>query len=218
MLLIHDIDDIVALQVDLDVVCAVFIVDDPLIAGRDVHVLAVRPLVVPPAGDNAHLDPVATLRRHVERFGLHPFPDISRKLGEALRTVRVGVRAFQAETILAVPVDHAVAFGIGVRPEDRLDKLPMAAAGRLLIGEFRKVDFLPVKGVKLAHPGPFENLPRDGNDDQARALAVEILILENQRIAVRIDQFRAADELQVRAIDGQLLPALNLFAILFGEA
>ena len=94
----------------------------------------------------------------------------------------------------------------------------MATVGSRLVIQFGQRNLLAVKGVQFTDPRSLENLLGDGDDDGARSLAVEILVLEDERVAVRVDQFGAADELEVRTIDGQLLAAVDLFAVLLGEA
>ena len=94
----------------------------------------------------------------------------------------------------------------------------MAAVGGRRVGEFRERNLLAVEGEELTRPGAFENLLGDGDDDGARTLAVEVLVIEDERIAVRIQQLAAADELEVRTEDGQLLAAADFLAVLLGEA
>ena len=94
----------------------------------------------------------------------------------------------------------------------------MAAVGSRLVGQFRQVELPAVEGIQLTHPGTLENLLGDGDDDRARALAVEAFILDDERIAVRVEELGAADELEVLTVDGQLLAAVDFLAVLLGEA
>ena len=97
--------------------------------------------------------------------------------------------------------------------------LPVAATvGGGLVGQLRHEELPAVEGINLADEGAVEDLPRESDDDAARALAVEILVLEDKRVAVLVEQLYAADELEVLAVDGDLLSALDALALLLGIA
>ena len=121
----------------------------------------------------------------------------------------------QGEAVRAVPVGRTMSLGIVVRPEDRLDSLPVTAT-RLVV-QLRQQNLLSVKGVELADPGPLENLFRDGDNHRVRALAVELLVLEDQWITFGVNQFGPADELEVGTENGQLLATRDVLALLLGE-
>ena len=94
----------------------------------------------------------------------------------------------------------------------------MTALGGRLVFQLRQEDLLAVVGEQLAGEGAFEDFLRDGDDDAARALAVESRVRKDDRVAVGIEQLDTVDELQVRTVDGDLLAALDLVAGLLGEA
>ena len=187
---------------------AVAVVDDPLVAGLDVAHVPVR---IPPAGGHAHLR-ISGRDVQVEGLGHHLVPDVLRNLGDALV---VAVVAFQGEAVLAAPADGRA---VAVLPDDGLHGLPVAAVGGGYVVQFRKRNLLAIKGVEFADPGALEDLLGDGDNDGVRALAVEVLVLEDERIAVGIDQFDAGDELQVGTVDGQLLATTDLLAVHLGKA
>ena len=93
----------------------------------------------------------------------------------------------------------------------------MSAAARLVV-QLREGNLFPVEGVELADPGSLEDLFREGDDHGARALAVEVLILQDDRVPFIVKQLDGGDELQVRAVDGQQLAAGDIFAVHLGEA
>ena len=106
-----------------------------------------------------------------------------------------------------------------VLPDNRLHGLPVTSVGSRDVGEFRQGEHLAVNGVDVTDEGAVEDgLLRDGDGDQAGPLAVEVLILEDERIPVGIKQFHTADEFQVRTEDGELLSAVDLIAVLLGAA
>ena len=126
--------------------------------------------------------------------------------------------AFQGEAVSAVPA-HCT--GARILPNDGFHGLPVATLIFLnrLVRQFRQREHFPVEGVDLAHESAVEDRGlRNSEDDRARTLAVEILIFKNQGVAIGVKQFDAADELKVLAEDGQLLGAVDLFAILLREA
>ena len=95
----------------------------------------------------------------------------------------------------------------------------MAAVGGRRVGKFRERNLLAVEGVEHAGPGSLEDvLLGDGDDDLARTLAVKVLVLEEVRVAVGIQQLDTADEFEVLAVDGQLLATTDFLAVLLGEA
>ena len=94
----------------------------------------------------------------------------------------------------------------------------MTAIGGGLVGQLRHQDLLAVVGKQLAREGALEDFLRDGDDDAARALAVERRVRKDDRVAIRIEQLDAVDELQVGTVDGDLLAAGDLLACLLGEA
>ena len=94
----------------------------------------------------------------------------------------------------------------------------MAAVGGGGIGELGKFELQAVEGIELAPPGAVEDLRGNVEDDSTRSLAIEGLVLDDERVAVRVDEFHPADELEVLAEDGQLLAPSDLFAVLLGEA
>ena len=94
----------------------------------------------------------------------------------------------------------------------------MTTFGARFVGQLREEDFLPVKGMQLGRVGALENLLRKGDDDGARAFAVERLLRDDERLAVRVQDFHITDELQVLAVNGQLLAAGDLLAFLMGIA
>ena len=173
--------------------------------------VALRPFDTPVAVGHPEVG-VRALDVHIERLGQQLVPNGRRERGDALAEAVV---ALQAEAVLAGPGHLA---GARILPQVLLDRLPVAAIGRLPVREFRQEELLAVKGEDLARPGPFEDLSRDGDDDRTRALAVEEFVLDDQRIAVRVEQFGPADELQVLAVDGQLLAAFDLLAVRLGVA
>ena len=173
--------------------------------------VALRPFDAPVAVGHPEVG-VRALDVHIKRLGQQLVPNGRRERGDALAEAVV---ALQAEAVLAGPGHLA---GARILPQVLLDRLPVTAIGRLPVREFRQEELLAVKGEDLARPGPFEYLSRDGDDDRTRALAVEEFVLDDQRIAVRVEQFGPADELQVLAVDGQLLAAFDLVAVRLGVA
>ena len=123
--------------------------------------------------------------------------------------------AFEGEAVGAAPGHCRAAF---ILPDGSLYSLPVSAVRSGLVSQFRHEELPAVKGVYLAGEGAFEDFPRESYDDHARSLAVEILVLKDERVAVGIEQFDAADEFQVLAIDGELLTALDALAFLLGIA
>ena len=108
--------------------------------------------------------------------------------------------------------------GLGAFPDDDFLGLPVSSLGGRRIFQFREREYLSVDRAEVTHEGPFEDaLLRDGDDDRTGALAVEILILQDERIPVGILQFDTADELEVLAEDGELLTTADLFAVLLGK-
>ena len=197
---IHVRSEVGILEVELDGVRAVAVVDQHfrVIVRRDVLLLAERPLVVPPTRDDADLEPVAVREGDVELLRLHLLPDLGRDLGD---TLIVEVRAFVAEAVRAVPVGRAVAVRIVVLPDGDLLRLPVSAFGARLVHVLRQQELLAVEGADLTHIAAFEHFLRQGDHDFALALAVEALVSEDHRVAVRIGHFDLADELQVRTVD-----------------
>ena len=178
-------------------------------------VVRTLPLDGPVAVGDADLEPVRVqLEGRVERAVLDDVPDLLRELGDALI---VAVVALEGEAVRTVPVGRAVTRGIVIGPVNLLDGLPVTAAARFVV-QFREGNLFPVEGVELADPGPFQDAVRDVEDHGARALAVEGLVLEDERVALVVEQFGAADELEVRTEDGQLLAAGEVLAVLLGEA
>ena len=216
VLLIHIRGKIGTLEIDLDGVRSVAIVDEHVgvCIRREVILLFERPLVVPPAGDDAHLEPVVVREGDVERLGLHLLPGIGRDDGDFL----AGLEAFTCEAVGAVPVGPTVSVRIWILPDDGLLGLPVTTLGSRLVCQLRQEDLLAVVGEQLTREGAFEDFLRDGDDDAARALAVECCVGEDNRVAVRVEQFDAVDELQVRTVDGELLAARDFLAGLLGEA
>ena len=102
VLRVQVIQDRVASEIDFNVERTVSVVDDPLVAGRNV---VAGPRSGPPTGGDAHLHPVAALGKQVECAVLDEIPDLCREGGDALV---VAVVAFQAETIDPVPVDFTL--------------------------------------------------------------------------------------------------------------
>ena len=189
---------------------AVSVVGEQLVARLEI---TAGPGLAPPAGGHTDLR-IRAGHRHIEGLGLETLPDVGRELVDAFLAGRVQVAAFQAEAVDAVPVGFSG--GTVVLPDDILDRLPVTAATALVI-QLGQVDLFPVIGEELTDPGPFENLLRDVQDHGTRALAVEDVVLEDKRVAVRVEQLGAADELEVRAEDGQLLTAGEFFAVHLGE-
>ena len=216
MLHIHIGGKIGIREIDLDGVRAVAVIDEHIRmgVGRDVIVFAERPLVVPPAGDDAHLEPVVVREGDVERLGLQFLPDICRELGDGF-VVRVG--ALQREAVRAVPIGPADSVRIGILPDDGLLGLPVTALSSRLVVQFRHEELFAVVGVNLTHVGAFEHFLGDRDDDGALTLAVESEFIDDHRVAVGIKQFDLFDELQVLTINGQLLAAGDLLAFQLGE-
>ena len=90
----------------------------------------------------------------------------------------------------------------------------MSAVGSGLISQLGEGEFLSVKGVHLSYESTVEHLLGDIDDDSTSTFAVEILVLKDKRIAVRIEQFDTADELQVLTENGELFSALDALAVL----
>ena len=217
MLLIEGTDDRIVAEGDLDVVGAVAVVNDPFghVPWSDV-VVGTHPLDTPPAGGHTDLVGVAfgTIP-HIEGSGLHLLPNILRNRVDLLS----GGIALRGEAIGTVPVDCTVPVGIVVLPDDCLLGLPMSTVLGRLVSQLRQKELPSVKSIHLAHEGSvIDSCPRDVENNRVRTLAVESLILDDNGIAVLVQQFNPADELQVVAIDGELFSALDGLAFLLGIA
>ena len=206
-------------KVDNNRTGSVFVVHNQIleIVRSDVHILAFRPLEVPPARGNANLIPVAVSERDIERLGLHPLPGLGRKLDESLT---VGIRAFEAEAVCTVPADGAKSGGIRILPDHFFHSLPVSAIGCRLEVELVDVERLAVDRGDLTGDGCllFRHLLGKGDDDGAGALAVELGILDQlDGSSVRAEEFNSGDELQVFTVDGELVTAVDDLVLLLGE-
>ena len=94
----------------------------------------------------------------------------------------------------------------------------MAAFGARFVLELRQQEFLAVEGTEFTHIGAVEDFLREGDHQVALALAVEALVREDHRVAIRVGNLGFADELQVGTVDGNLLAALDGLAGLMGVA
>ena len=216
MLVIQRFDNRIVAEIDLQIEGSVVVGDDPVIhvVGLEI-VVGSLPLYAPVTVGDTDLVPVGILRElDEEGAGLDLVPDLLREFGDALV---VGVLAFEAETIHAVPADSSETFGIRIRPDDGLLGLPVTAFGAGLVLQFRNQDFPSVIGVQLGYVSAFEDLLRQRDDDIVRSLAVESFLRDDERIAIRVQNFKTADELQVLTVNGQLFAAGNLLAFLLGE-
>ena len=93
----------------------------------------------------------------------------------------------------------------------------MAFIGCRFVSELGHGKLKPVVGEHLSGESTVQDvLPGDADDDGARTLAVEILLVEEVGYSVGVQQLDALDELEVLAVDGQLLASLYLFAIHLG--
>ena len=199
------------LKVKLDRVSAVAVVDEHVgqVGRRDVLLLALRPLEVPPAGDDTHLEPVVVREGDVELLRLHLLPGLGRNLSDAFLAGRVRVLAFEAEAVHTVPVGITEAGRIRILPDGDLVLLPVSAFGTRFVRELRQQEFLAVEGTKFSHIIAVEDFLGDGYHESVLALSVEVLVRENHRIAICVRQLDLADELQVRTVDLDLLTTLD---------
>ena len=94
----------------------------------------------------------------------------------------------------------------------------MSAFGARLVHVLRQQELLAVEGADLTHIAAFENFLRQGDHYFVLALAVEALVPEDHRVAVRIGHFDLADELQVRTVDLKVLAARESRAFRTREA
>ena len=193
-------------QVDLDGPGSVAVVGDQLVAGLDV----IRGEVgAPPAGGDADLR-IGRLNVQIERGGLQLLPYVGREGVDLLS----GGMAFAGEAIGAAPADGGTVL---VLPDGNLLGLPVSAVAGGLVRQFRQEELTPVVGVHFAHERAVIDFLGNRDDDHTVALAVETEFIDDNRVAVFVEQLDLADELQVLAVDGQLFAAFDLLAFLLGE-
>ena len=208
----------VGTDVDGDVISAVTVVDD-LIRGRTRGRIVGAPLGRPPTVRDADLVGVEALVRlegEVERLRHEFVPDLFREAGKRLVAAIVSLHG---ETVLAAPVDGTLAGGILVRPDSLLDRLPVAAVGRGLVGQGGHVELLLVHGEDLTGKGAFvDGLPGDGHFHFTGPLAVETGVADYQRVPVGVHQLDGRDELQVGTVDGEDFSTLDLCPLSLGIA
>ena len=204
VLSIHVLGKFRTLKIDFDVICSVSVVNDHLrtVIRRDIIILAIRPLEVPPAGSNTNLEPIASSELDVELLSLHLLPDLSRNLSDTLLTVRIGIGSLEAEAIYAVPVHCTKSGRISILPDDCFYSLPVTTGTTRLVGQFRHRDFLSVVGMKRTCKVAFEDvLLWNKNLDLAGAFTIEVLVVNQLWFTICIKQFNTVDELQVRTIN-----------------
>ena len=198
---IHILSKFGTVKIKFDVISSVSVVNDHLrkVIRSDIIVLAIRPLEVPPAGDNTNLEPVASCELNVELLGLHPLPSLSRNLCDTFLTVRIGVGSFEAETIYTIPVHYTKSFWIRILPDDFFYSLPVTTGSTWLIGQFRHRDFLSVVGMKrTCEVALIDVLLWNKNLDLAGAFTIEVLVVNQLRNTVCIKQFNTVDKFQIR--------------------
>ena len=133
VLLVQDIHNRVAGEVEFNHEGSVFVNDDPLVALADIGTGIGD---APPARGDAHIVPVGIDGGlQVERAGLHPLPHIGRDGGDFL----AGLEAFAGKAVVAVPVDGTVR--TIVFPDDFLHNLPVTAVGGRHVNKFRQGEF-----------------------------------------------------------------------------
>ena len=205
---IHHIEDRVAREIDFQGEGAVAVVGEQLVAGLEV---AAGPGGAPPAGGHADLR-IGSLDLQVEGLGLEPVPDVCREGADFLS----GGITLSGEAVVAAP-GHGTLRSV-VLPERNQLGLPVSAVGSRFVTQLRQGELPAVVGVQLADEFAVEDvLLRNRDDDGAFPLAVEAGVFDDERIAVRVQEFDLVDEFQVFAVDGQLLAAPDLLAFLLGE-
>ena len=210
--------DRIITEVNLDMVCAILVVDNALgHVPRSNVVVCAKPLYRPPAcGDTNLVGVAARTVLHEEGTSLDLVPDILREGGD---TLVVAVIAVKTEAVCAVPVHRTITIGIIILPDRSSHNLHVSTACIGLVSQLGQRDCLSVVGVKISHEGAFiDILLRNTEDETTCALAIEVHVVDELRNRVGIEQLHAIDELQVCTIYGDELTTRGTFTRLFRES